>query len=345
MNVIKEKILKNEEKYYSYPIKVSNTSDANFLDNSKTTGIIIFGEKQFNYPKFWRNEKFKLPFNEFSIREYKDTYFEIIPSIDIAYYGEGNRVRLTGEKKSDLSVNKVFPALNFMGYLWQHFVQGTLPILYFGREFLQRNPDIVILLYSGISEDIVNYFFNLFEISNPIKYVSYEGCVISTNHLYNFESNVQIPTYWWNNFFYEGIHKLVNQSYKQEKKNVIYTKRLYRRTISNEDQLKDTLINFCLRNNLNFIEFEAEKYTIEERADIFRNTHTVISPHGGANYHLIFCPKGIKFIEYTFIDCLYTLYNIASSLELNYYVVPNYGTNETHSIEIDIHKLNMLLDL
>jgi hypothetical protein len=351
MNIIKEKILTEEEKYYSYPIKVSNSFDADFLDQSKTTGMIFFGKREFSYPKFWRNEKFKLPFNEFYIREYEKVSFEVV-SNHLAYFDEGDRIRFVSpdndtifSEYSELHFNKVFPALNFMGYLWQHFVQDVLPILYFGKEFLNENSDVVILLYEGIPEDIVNYFLGAFKINNQVQYIPYSGKIISADHLYKFETNVQIPTYWWNNFFYEGIHKIVNENKNHSRKNLIYTKRLYRRTVLNEDEFKEVLKEYAHQNNLNFIEFESEHYDIEERVNIFNDAHTIVSPHGGANYHILFAPKGCKFIEYTFADSMYTLYNIASSIELDYYVVPGGGNNTTISFEVDLNKLKWILNL
>lgn len=351
MTVVKQKILTEEEKHYSYPIKVIDNEDANFLDQSKVTGLISFGKRKIDHPRFWRGEKFKLPQNEFTIRKYEDIKFKL-KAQELPFNDEGNRVELCADWYPHVhELDKVFPLVNYGGGSWQHFVQDNLPILIFARDFLIENPDVCILC-CNTPRDIREYFFNKLGIKNSVIeypfrfYLNKVEYSARCNELYNFETNVEIPVYWWNNFFYQEISKFLHKDYEiPSKNNVIYLKRnsSLHRKFNNESEVTKVLSEYAEVNNLTFIEFESENYSMEEKSLIFRNAHTIVGPHGGANYHIIFCPKGVKFIEYTFIDIMYSLYNVASSLELDYYMVPNHGNNKTDCIDVNINKLIKIL--
>lgn len=353
MKIIKQKILTHEEKYYSYPVKVLDENDISLLNTSRTTGLKHFNTDWMDHPRYWNNEKFKLPFNTYSIVEYEDVYFNNIRK-HLPPYDDGNRIEiLTKESSIDSCeyIEKVFPALNFGGCEWQHFIQDILPILIFAKDFLDKNLDVSIMLYEQLQHKaFAKYFLDKLEIKNPICYTPYywpfteEKTIYKCKKLYNFECDNQMPVYWWNNFFYKDIsNQLTNRD--SLKNNLIYCRRTNNRVFSNEDEVRKVLQNYANMNNLNYIEFEEHNYTMQQKEDIFKDAHTVVSPHGGANYHIIFCSAGAKFIEYTFVDCMYSLYNIASSLDLDYYMVPNQGTNSTYSISVDIDKLNTLLNL
>jgi hypothetical protein len=360
MTVIKQKLLTEDEKYYSYPIKVHSEKDALILDQAKTTGMIFFGKREINYPKFWRGEKFKLPQNEFTIRKYEDIKFRIKPEL-LPYFDEGTRVELISDLyPHKYEFNKVFPLVNFCGTSWQHFSQDLLPILSFARDFLIENPDVIILTYPIVYPYIRDYFFKKFNIKNKVlsipasfdsnrtlDFIAELEFYAKCNELYNFESNIQVPTEWWNSFFYRDISNLLHKDeVPSTRNNVVYLRRgkeLYR-TIYNDEEVIETLSNYSKKNNLNFIIFEHQNYTIEQQAEIIRNAHTIVASHGGNSCNVIFAPKGAKFIEYTYIDTLYSMYNMASSLELDYYMVPNRGDLTTLGIYVDIKKLIDILE-
>lgn len=356
MNIIREKILTEEEKNYSYPIRVDNQDDIDSLSESKTTGMVFFGEREIDYPKLWNNQKFKLPFNEFLLKEYDNSYFRMIGLENFNYYCEGSRVEVieSGQSKIDLQFDRVFSALNYGGYIWQHFVQDALPIITFAREFLEQNPDVVILLYEGVNKKFISDFFlNKLNLKNPVYYVPnytpfrYTEILARANKLYLLDCNNHMPCYWWNNFFYQEANEFILRDQKFENKNLIYLNRNKTSTCRffiNEDETVKFLKKYADENNLNFVDYVDTNYTIEETFDIFKNAHTVVGCHGGANYNIIFCPKGTKFIEYVFTDCMYTLYNIASSIELDYFIVPNRGTNMSEGALVDINKLQRLLE-
>lgn len=365
MTIIKEKLLSKKEKYYSYPVKTIDTEDVALLDQSKTTGLISFGKKEIFYPRFWKGEKFRLPQNEFTLRKYEDVKIKL-KSQGLPYNDEGDRVEICADWYPHVNeLDKVFPLSNYGANCWQHFVQDNLPILFFSRDFLINNPDVVILTYlendsrweqwnkNRTQSSVREYFFDKLGIKNQVVefpwryYLDKVEYSAKCNELYNFESNVQLPVFWWNNFFYREISEFLWKDEEPSlKNNVIYVRRneTISRRFSNEGEVVNCLSEYSKNNNLNFVIFEAKDHTLDEISSIFRDAHTVIAPHGGANYNIIFCPKGIKFVEYVFTDCMYSLYNIASSLELDYYMVPNKGTNATESIDVDINKLIKILN-
>lgn len=357
MKIIKKKILTEEEKHYSYPIQLENPIDKDSLENSKTTGMIFFGEKEIDYPKLWDNQKFKLPFNEFLLKEYDDSYFRMIGLENFTYYCEGSRVEVIEDElvEEDLEFDKVFSALNYGGYIWQHFVQDALPIIIFARDFLEKNPDVTILLYEGVNKKFISDFFlNKLNLKNPVYYIPnytpfrYREIIGKANKLYLVDCNNHMPCYWWNNFFYKDINDFLLKDEISTKKNLIYLNRNKTSTCRffiNEDETVEYLKKYAEDNNLNFIDYIDTNFSIEDTFKIFKDAHAVIGCHGGANYNIIFCPKGTKFIEYVFTDCMYTLYNIASSIELDYFIVPNRGTNMTEGALVNINKLQRLLEI
>ena len=333
---------------YNYPIKTFDENDRLLLDQAKTTGMIFFNKKYIDYPKFWRNEEFILPFNKFYTKKYTNVVFKTI-SDNLLYYDEGVRVEVLNDKyypfKKEISFDKILPMLNFGGNCWQHFVQDILPILIFNKELLNKEEDIILLIYNELNINIINFFLEKLEIKNRIFSIPYKSeNIIHTKNLYNFECNEGLPCWWWNFFFYKKINNKLLENQKIEKKNVIYNKRYNCRTFFNEKEVIMCLKNYCEKNNLNFIEFDSNIFSISETFDIFKNAHTIVAPHGGANYNIIFSSTGTKFIEYTFIDTMYTLYNIAGALNLSYYIVPNRGNNSTIGIYVDIKKLEKLLN-
>lgn len=349
MTVIKQKLLTENEKYYSYPIKVHSEEDALLLDQSKSEGMIFFGKKQINYPKFWRGEKFKLPQNEFTIRKYEDIKFRLKTEY-LPYFDEGTRIELFSDSYPHrYELDKVFPLVNFCGDIWQHFSQDLLPILSFSRDFLIENPDVIIVTYNHPPQ-IREYFFKKFNIKNRVLTYPLRGFEFSAkcNELYNFECNVQLITEWWNNFFYKDISNILHENEPPStRSNVVYLRRnenLYR-SIYNDKEVIETLSKYAKDNKLNFIIFEYQNYSMEETASIIRNAHTIVASHGGNSCNIIFAPKGAKFIEYTFIDTMNSMYNMASSIELDYYMVPNRGDLTTPGITVNINKLIDILEL
>jgi hypothetical protein len=160
--------------------------------------------------------------------------------------------------------------------------------------------------------------------------------------LYNFDTDSTIPTWWWNNWFYEEINNILSLS--KTNKNVILIERPNLRALKNSDEISQILMEYASKNSLNFMRFNPSDLPAEELFKIFSEAHTVVSPHGGANYNMIFCNSNTKFIELCFTDCMYTLYNIASSIKCKYYVIPASGHNNTQYFYLNTEKIKKIIN-
>lgn len=338
------KQLTDAEREYSLIAKTATSEDTILLDQATTTGLIQFGVTQMPYPKIWKhNKEFKLPFHYFKIKKYENVVIETVGDT-LPFYDEGTRVKIS-TKVPTMAGKKIFPALNFGGNSWQHFIQDVLPIIYFAKDLLISNQDISILLYDGVERNIVNFVFEKLNITNDLIFIPYKSNVVAkVDTLLNFESNTQVPTQWWPLFLYKEINNTLLNNETTTRKNIIYNKRSNSRQVSNEAEVLTCLQEYADINNLNLIEFQAERYSIQERFEIFKNAHTIVAPHGGANYNIIFSNPKAKFVEYVFTDCMYTLANLAGGIGLDYYLVPGPGNNNSPSVVVDITKLKIILN-
>jgi len=337
------KILNEKENNYEINIQTIDEKDKEILDKSRTTGMIQFGVKEMEYPKFWRNQKFQLPFRYFKTELYKNVNIETIND-SLPYYGEGNRIKIS-EEKTNNKINKILSAVNYGGSCWQHIIQDILPIIVFNHNILKNDPEINVLVYEyRQNQKIYDFIFNRLSLKNKLISVPYlSKSIINVEEFYNLECNIDIPTQWWPLFFYEEINAKLNENIDFKNKNVIYNKRNFSRKFLNENEVINCLREYANNENLQFILFESEKYSLPETQEIFRNAHTIIAPHGGANYNIIFSNSKTKFVEYVFTDTMYTLCNLAGGIGLNYYLVPNSGNNHTHGINVNIDKLKNIL--
>lgn len=342
--IVKYRRFKDEECLYDHKIKTSCEEDSCKLDYAKTTGMVFFGKKYMKYPKFHRQESFRLPFNEFRLERHRDKKIFISPFTN-GYYEESDRVFIHSDTKSGEACyfRKLLPVLNFTGIVWSHFIQDNLPILIFARDILIQDESIDLLMYRP-EHDTFEEIMKRLQIKNRVHFIDYSSkYYINVKELYFFSCNSYMPTYWWNNWFYKEINKLITSKNKEDKKNLILNKRTKDRQIFNHDQLSDFLRSYASKNDLNFIEFYHEDFSPSDRFSLFENAKIVIAPHGAANYHVIFCDEGTKFIEICFCDCMYTLYNIASSLNLDYYIIPSHGDNSSQGCYVDIKKIENIL--
>jgi hypothetical protein len=360
-NIIKEiSFIGTEYEYYSHPILTANEEDSLLLDTAQTTSMIFHDKSEYNgvlwgdgrdmimYPKFHRGEKYKLPINKYSILEYNNVSVKFYHStLENSLGGEGNKIEILSkiENKDEYHLDKVYSLLNFEGKSWQHFVQDALPILIFGLDFLQENPDIDILIYEPHTWSKETFFelMSYFNIQNKIIFLPHQyEFILNVKTLYKFDSSSTIPVWWFNNWFYEKINKLLNIK-DSECKNVILIERPNSRSIQNIDEISFILNEYASNNGLNYLRFNPSDLKPDELFKIFQNAHTIVSPHGGANYNLIFCNSNVKFIELCFIDCMYTLYNLASSIKCKYYIIPNRGHNNTQNLYLSPEKLKKII--
>lgn len=358
-NIIKHISFKNTQyEYYNHPIITCDEDDSELLDQAQTTSMIFHNVNEYNnnywedgrpmikYPKFHRGETYKLPINEYFIKQYNNVRIHLYSTtIENSIGGEGKKIEILEHISSNFDLDKVYPLLNFEGKSWQHFTQDCLPILIFGLDLLKSNPDIDLLIYEPHTWD-KNTFFELmkyFNLDNNVIFIPHNvDYQINIKTLYNFETNSTIPTWWWNNWFYEEINKHLNISNKN--KNVILIERSNSRVLKNIDEIAKTLKEYAMNNDLEFYRFNPSNLNPSELFYLFSEAHTIVSPHGGANYNIIFSNSNVKFIELCFINCMYTLYNLASSIRCKYYIIPFMGHNNTRDFYLHPEKLKKIIN-
>jgi capsular polysaccharide biosynthesis protein len=99
-----------------------------------------------------------------------------------------------------------------------------------------------------------------------------------------------------------NISKTLN---KKEKKNLIYIQRTSTnamngaRLILNEESFTNLLKEYCLKNNLNYIQYDHSKDLnhIKYRIQLFYNSKYIIGVHSGALSNMNFAQSGTTIIE------------------------------------------------
>jgi hypothetical protein len=347
-----------EYEYYSYPILTADDTDKILLDVAQTTSMIFNRSSQYNgkywmdgrpmiqYPKWHRGDKYKLDVNEYFIKEYNDVRIRIYDhSLEKSIGHEGRKIEVIGNSNGEYDLDRVYPLLNFEGKSWQHFTQDCLPILVFGIDFLKENPDVDLLVYEPHTWKYETFFelMKYFDLDNKVIFIPHGfDCEFNVKTLYNFDATPTMPTWWWNTWFYEQIHSILPTS--DINKNVILVERPNLRSLKNSDEIAQILMEYAYENSLNFIRFNPSDLKPDELFKIFSEAHTVVSPHGGANYNMIFCNSNTKFIELCFTDCMYSLYNIAASIKCKYYIIPASGHNNTQHFYLPSQKLKKIIN-
>ena len=239
------------------------------------------------------------------------------------------------------------------GLKWGEFIQDWLPYIFFAKEILANNPQIMIVC-KEIEFDSYNYIISnllglhnksgVLKLNNSVNiknlyYINAEGPFASG--LFPYQGHCTCPVVLYRKL-YKYIHSLplLTQEKKIEKKidnyvqkSLIYAKRNTgngRRNISNENEIEDILKDFCDQNNYKYVSFFYNDYDIEERIKLFRNTDIVVGVHGSCMFHTLFCRNSVKVIEFICIkDCHSTqLTNLAYGHE--YWQIPilEYGQFE-----------------
>lgn len=358
-NTLKYKsFIGTDYEYYNHPILTCDEADRFILDKAQTTSFIFQDQKYYNgnhwedgrpmigYPKWHRGESYKLDVNEYFINEYDSVKIRIYDgSVENSIGHEGRKIEIVGEADGEYQLNKIYSLLNFEGKSWQHFTQDCLPMLIFAIDFLKENSDVDLLVYEPHTWKVETFFelMKYFNLDNKVVFIphgfNYE---LNVKTLYNFDANSTVPTWWWNNWFYEEIKKYIPSS--QLNNNVILVERPNFRSLKNSNEVSDILQEYARSNKLNFHRINPSDLEPDELFSIFSEAHTVVSPHGGANYNMIFCNANTKFVELCFTNCMYTLYNIASSIKCKYYIIPTEGHNNTQNFYLPIEKIKKIIN-
>lgn len=295
----------------------------------------IYKNKKVQVRQLYENDYFKSNINNIYINLYENVSF------DITNYTIGNtewpavintRINNITTINNANNIN-LMPIAFYISEIWQHFMQDNLPILCFLREFLNDNPEITVLIKNPHINGI-EYLLNLFNIKNKI--IITEKNNFTCKKLYKIHFNPNATVYWWPPIFFNNCNNVFNI------KNIIQNKLIYitrnnvkTRKITNESEVVDFLKHKALLLNLEFVYFNPEKFSMEQKHILFNEAKIVICPHGGASLHMYFCKPKTLFIEICFIKTMHAHINIALSIELNYWILPVDSDHQSISTNVD----------
>ena len=117
------------------------------------------------------------------------------------------------------------------------------------------------------------------------------------------------------------------------RKTVLLIRRTKRRPSSDFELIKQIVQTWSYQQNLQFVVFSDKNLpSIEEQLDMFRNVHTIITPHGAGLVNMLASPPGTNIVEFVNVDYPNMNFMIqAYDLGFEYFSVPqNY--NEKHKI-------------
>lgn len=201
------------------------------------------------------------------------------------------------------------------GDSWQHFMQDLFYAIYAHRSALKRAVCVVPQFLHA------TYLLKMVGIENVMQ-VSYDTPVIL--------SGVVTTVNWIPSDGNEGgaLWSRVNRMVRPYRRDLFKALQpraqgssviLVNRRVgaprswdpSTYAELKTRLHTFCNKRRYTFIEFNPDdgdagcESELRRRIDIFGSAACVVGVHGGANYHVMFCPVNAMFIEITTPDAFY----------------------------------------
>ncbi len=244
----------------------------------------------------------------------------------------------------EIEVNQpVLPWFYSWGSSWQHFLQDSLSVLAGCREYLQAHPKVAIAITEP-DHDCVPTLLQQLGITNRVYTVPYGKAVRMRCRELLAPRVLPDPTMWgWPPELYRRIARRVDESLPQDL--LIYTtrRRCTSRRVKNEKEVIDLLRKTAEKRGLKLLVFDASEMSPPERVAAFQRARAVVGPHGGANYHVLFCRPDTPFVEFCFYRDMHTLYNIAVAANVDYWMLPVDGGERTPEAEVDIELLNKAL--
>lgn len=235
---------------------------------------------------------------------------------------------------------ELLPVTFIWSHSWQHFMQDNLPILCYILPFLKKNPQIT-LLFRNTNFDL-NYILSLLNIPNKTLFSNNTN--FTCKKLYHIHFSPNATVYWWPPILFQNCNNIISNPESIQNKLIYITRNNVRtRRISNENEVVSFLKQKANELNLEFIYFQHNNFTTQQRRTLFNEAKFVLAPHGGANYHILFCKPKTLFIEICFIDLMHCLANIALSIGLNYWILPVRGNQNSPSCQVNIENLKNIL--
>ncbi|CAD5119789.1 unnamed protein product [Dimorphilus gyrociliatus] len=246
------------------------------------------------------------------------------------------------------------PMIIPMGYLFQHFYDGTLPKLVQAWEILRR-PEVTVLLERPFHKNIF-LLLTKFNITNErivwhrrSDYVT----VYSADYLiFACIAPPLHPVLWKQGRRFLGVPDRITVP-KNEATIMLLTRAGAvnpGRRIHNKRNVIDYLAS---RYKERLIVFDA-KYNLEEAIKVFSKTSIIIGTHGGALYNMNYASLDVAVIEY--VPVTKTGYDIPALPHAifwaisdltgqKYWRVQAYPANHVNDMVIDIPKLTKMLDI
>lgn len=311
----------------------------NLINSAKTK---IQGGKIEYVINLYKNAYYTTNINNMYINKYQNVSFSIGNS------DNGNTIWPANINTSVKNIKQcantqdieLMPITFIWSHSWQHFMQDNLPILCYIIPFLKENPQITLLFRNPVFD--LNYILSLLNISNKVLFSNNTN--FTCKNLYHIHFTPNATIYWWPPIIFKKCnYYLCNTELIQNKLIYITRNNVNTRQISNENEIVIFLKQKAHELNLEFIYFQHNNYTMQQRHILFNQAKIVIAPHGGANYHIIFCKPKTLFIEICFVDLMHCLANIALSIDLNYWILPVKGAQNSKSCQINIENLKSIL--
>ena len=206
--------------------------------------------------------------------------------------------------KSDYKQYIVFSVQN--AHIFQHFFQDLLYCIYAHKDII-RNTECVVV--------VPNWKHAVF----MLRYLGITNKIVTIKKGLTLYGNVTLVQ--WRPYGEEGDEQwqVINKSMFQWRRHLFTYLQptwpsdsqlliLVKRTGIREwdpitlSELEPQLRNYCKVKGLEFVTFEPKgdsEVEMKERIQMFNKAVCVIGIHGGANYHVYFCPRGSTFIEVT----------------------------------------------
>ena len=231
------------------------------------------------------------------------------------------------------------------GYSWQHFIQDVWPFLIFCSDLLRARPDITVVLFSPIF-DSFEVFWKMTGFQNRIGFIAPGATFKTRGKMYTLvldqEGDLgEYPP----SFIQKGLNVIAPKCSQVVQDRFIYIVReTGKRAVQNDALLRNLLSKYAKMSHLEFTPVNPSALPISERFALFRRARYVVAPHGGGNYHIIFCQPGTIFLEICFQECLHTFFWLARAREMKYwmYISEHYG-HFSAGVTIDLEDLEKTL--
>ncbi|CAF1552321.1 unnamed protein product, partial [Rotaria sordida] len=261
------------------------------------------------------------------------------------------------------------------GWAFQHFADGVAPKLSHSRSYLDKYPDAKIILSRGPRFDrSVKEIWSMLGVEESSRIIHYtENMKVGARLLINPCRTPGIHPRLWHDAreMYWSISNISKSLNENKRINFIYMQRTPSnvnnggRLILNEQPFIDLLKEYCLKNSLNYIQYDHSKNlkNVKHHIELFYNARYIIGVHGGALVNMNFAQSGTTIIEivafrsstsYLPMTCSmfnpedlkacvgYMIYTQSQLLNQTYWMLPTVVNNQGN-MNVDLNRVKNLL--